>query len=74
LSPSFIQLIYSALVKPGALVIVDDCEADINYKTSDEVRGIAGVSDAWRHAVAKGIVKPFPDTCHHVGLCLGRYA
>ena len=60
----------AGVVRPGALVVVDDCEADPAHEKFDEYKD---VGHAWRHAAGEGRVNPMADTCGHVSLCLGHY-
>ena len=59
-----------AAVRPGSLVIVDDCEGDVHHPFYDEYES---VSSAWRHVVGEGILQPIQGTCSHCGLCMGHY-
>ena len=101
------------LAKPGALIIVDDCEADRDVyeeslravcpdRCAREVDGVCediptdpkgerseahlknlllrgctpfagSVGQAWRHAVAEGIVVEMANVCGHIGLCMGHF-
>lgn len=58
------------MVWPGALVVVDDCEADPRHPFFAEY---TPVGTAWRHAVGDGTVVALPDACGHVALCVGHY-
>jgi len=60
----------SDVVRPGALVVVDDCEADPHHPFFAEYKP---VGMAWRHAIGEGTVVGLPDVCGHVALCLGHY-
>ena len=67
------------LAARGALVVVDDCSADVAALVAaldDPAPPIyqLHVSLAWQHAVASGWIEPLPgDVCGDCELCLGRY-
>lgn len=58
------------MVQPGALVVVDDCEADPRHPFFAQYKP---VGTAWRHAIGEGTVVGLPDVCGHVALCIGHY-
>eukprot|EP00614_Pseudopedinella_elastica_P002966 CAMPEP_0172610922 /NCGR_PEP_ID=MMETSP1068-20121228/30665_1 /TAXON_ID=35684 /ORGANISM="Pseudopedinella elastica, Strain CCMP716" /LENGTH=471 /DNA_ID=CAMNT_0013414753 /DNA_START=90 /DNA_END=1506 /DNA_ORIENTATION=+ len=58
-------------VKPGGLVIVDDCnDVDPSTKGFEEYREVAM---AWRHS-SLDFVTPNSDVCASASLCIGHYA
>ena len=83
------------LSKPGALVVVDDCEMDEGFYEAQVAAAAAAaaaggepnggfllgttqpyagsVSQAWRHAVERGLVGEMPRVFDRAGLCYGHY-
>jgi len=63
----------ASVVRPGAFVVVDDCEQDPSHDSMQTEGAYAEVGAAWRHTAAEGFVVPLPSVCGHVGLCIGHY-